>query len=95
MTVSPLISCEVIWRETRWEGEGGKEVGAEKNYHVSSATPPYPTYQVVVKAPLFPPVIELTSSYHNWEQFLQLEIVPKNRALYGTPYFLFDLYGYS
>src|SRR5437660_268189 len=43
-------------------------------YHVSSATPPSPTYQVVVKAPLFPPVIELTPSYHNWEQFLQPEI---------------------
>ena len=55
------------------EAEGGKEVGAEKNYHVSSATPPSPTYQVVVKAPLFPPIVELTPSYHNLEQFLQLE----------------------
>jgi hypothetical protein len=49
----------VAWGETRWEAEGGKEVGEEKNYHVSSATPPYPTYQVAVKAPLFPPVITI------------------------------------
>ena len=47
------------------------EVGAEKNYHVSSATPPSPTYQVVVKAPLFPPKVELTPSYHTQEHFLQ------------------------
>src|SRR6266487_15948 len=50
-------------------------------YNVSSATPPFPTYQVVVKAPLFPPVIELTSSYHNWEQFLQPEIRSTDQIL--------------
>src|SRR6266487_788864 len=40
--------------------------------HASSATPPFPTCLVVVKAPCFPPVNELPSSYHNREHLLQL-----------------------